>query len=71
VVDAAEQGAGVALISAPLAARRIATGALARLCVQELNLGESYMALARPADAGRVEVAALLGWLAENCRAVA
>ena len=71
VVDAAEQGAGVALISAPLAARRIAAGTLARLCAQELNLGESYMALARPADADRVEVAALLGWLADNCRAVA
>ena len=70
VVEAAEQGAGVALISAPLAARRIAAGTLARLCAQELNLGESYMAVARPTDTDRVEVAALLGWLAENCRPV-
>jgi len=71
VVDAAEQGAGVALVSAPLAARRIAAGTLIRLCEQELNLGESYIAVARPADAGRVQVAALLGWLAENCRGAA
>jgi LysR family glycine cleavage system transcriptional activator len=71
VVDAAEQGAGVALISAPLASRRIAAGTLVRLCAQELNLGESYMAIARPADAGRIQVAALLGWLTETCRTVA
>ena len=71
VVEAAEQGAGVALISAPLAARRIAAGTLVRLCEQELNLGESYIALVRPADTGRVQVATLLGWLAETCRHVA
>jgi LysR family transcriptional regulator, glycine cleavage system transcriptional activator len=71
VVDAAERGAGVALISAPLAARRIAAGTLIRLCEQELSLGESYVAMARPADAGRAQVAALLGWLAQNCHPVA
>jgi len=63
IVHAAEQGVGVALVSAPLAARRFASGRLERAFDAELATGESYFLLVRPDDAQRAGVCALTAWL--------
>jgi LysR family glycine cleavage system transcriptional activator len=62
-VHAAEQGVGFALVSAPLAVRRFASGTLERVFDTELTTGEGYFLIARPEDAGRLGVRALIDWL--------
>ena len=74
MVHAAEQGLGVALVSAPLSASRFDSGALARVFEDELATGESYYLVTRESDAERPGVAQLIGWLLkqfENNRAPA
>jgi LysR family transcriptional regulator, glycine cleavage system transcriptional activator len=66
VVHAAEQGVGVALVSAPLAAARFSAGTLVRLFDTELETGDSYFLVTRPADAERAPIAALLEWLQQQ-----
>ncbi len=64
VVDAAERGVGFALVATPLTRSRLAAGKLTRVFAHEVGAGESYYAVARPADARRSAVRALLDWLA-------
>jgi LysR family glycine cleavage system transcriptional activator len=71
VAQAAEQGVGIALLSAPLAARRFASGSLSRPCEAELSTGENYFLVARREDADRGPIAPLLSWLAAHCSTVA
>jgi LysR family glycine cleavage system transcriptional activator len=66
VVHAAEQGVGIALVSAPLAAARFAAGTLVRLLELELVTGESYYLLTRSEDIERVAVRELMGWLLQQ-----
>ena len=63
IVHAAEQGVGIALVSAPLAAERFAAGRLERVFDAELVTGESYFLLVRPDDATRHGVRALTAWM--------
>jgi LysR family glycine cleavage system transcriptional activator len=62
VVQAAEGGVGVALVSAPLADSRFSSGALTRLFDRELATGESYYLVTRAVDADRPGVAHLIDW---------
>jgi LysR family glycine cleavage system transcriptional activator len=66
VVDAAERGVGFALVSAPLAQQRFASGALQRVFPHEVSTGESYFVVQRPAGAARPEARALGDWLVEE-----
>jgi LysR family glycine cleavage system transcriptional activator len=66
VVNAAEQGVGVALVSAPLAAARFQAGSLVRLFDEELETGESYYLVTRAADAERPGVANLVRWMLQQ-----
>jgi len=66
MVHAAEQGVGVALVSAPLAAARFYSGTLTRLFDCELATGESYYLVTRAADADRPGVAHLIGWMLQQ-----
>jgi LysR family glycine cleavage system transcriptional activator len=63
VVQAAEQGVGVALVSAPLAGSRFKSGALTKLFDRELTTGESYYLVTRAGDADRSGVAHLIDWI--------
>jgi LysR family glycine cleavage system transcriptional activator len=63
VVHAAEQGVGIALVSAPLSAARFSSGALTKVFEDELATGESYYLVTRAADAERPGVAQLVGWM--------
>jgi LysR family glycine cleavage system transcriptional activator len=71
VAQAAEQGIGIALLSAAVAARRFASRSLSKPIEAELITGESYFLVARREDAERVAIAPLLTWLAAHCTAVA
>jgi LysR family transcriptional regulator, glycine cleavage system transcriptional activator len=66
IVHAAEQGVGIALVSAPLAASRFAAGGLLKVFDQELATGDSYYLVTRPEDAQRVGVQAIIGWLLQQ-----
>jgi LysR family glycine cleavage system transcriptional activator len=66
VVNAAEQGVGIALVSAPLSDSRFQSGSLVRLFDQELATGESYYLVTRPADAERPGVANLVRWMLQQ-----
>jgi LysR family transcriptional regulator, glycine cleavage system transcriptional activator len=63
VVNAAEQGVGIALVSAPLSNARFNSGALAKVFEDELTTGESYYLVTRPGDADRPGVSHLIGWM--------
>jgi len=63
VVQAAESGIGVGLVSSRLSDRRFKSGALVKLFDAELPTGESYYLIHRPEDATRVEVQVLTRWL--------
>jgi LysR family glycine cleavage system transcriptional activator len=63
-VHAAEQGLGIALVSAPVAVKRFESGRLKRVFDAELITGESYFLVARPEDAERPDISALIEWLA-------
>jgi len=66
MVHAAEQGVGVALVSAPLSASRFEAGSLVRLFDEELKTGESYYLVTRSADADRPGVANLVRWMLQQ-----
>ena len=63
---AAECGAGIVLISAPLAAGRFSKGSLVQLSDSLLHTGESYFLVARAQDGERASVALLWQWLADK-----
>jgi len=71
VVHAAEQGVGIALVSAPLSASRFTSGSLTRLFDSELATGESYYLVTRPEDAERPAVHMLIGWMLQQFGAAA
>lgn len=64
--EAAERSLGIALVSAPLGARRFESGSLVRLFAEELDSGDSYFLLHRREDGARPEVQALKAWLLEE-----
>jgi len=66
IVHAAEQGVGIALVSAPVAAARFAAGSLVKVFDEELTTGESYYLVTRPDDAQRLGVRALIGWMLQQ-----
>ena len=66
IVHAAEQGVGIALVSAPVAAARFAAGSLVKVFDEELTTGESYYLVTRPEDAQRLGVRALIGWMLQQ-----
>jgi len=63
VVQAAENGIGVGLVSTRLSSNRFKLGSLVKLFDAELPTGESYYLIHRPEDAMRVEVQVLTQWL--------
>lgn len=65
-VHAAETGVGIALVSMPLSAGRIAAGSLVRVLKSEVLTGESYYLVARPEDHERPAVHSLLNWLEQQ-----
>jgi LysR family glycine cleavage system transcriptional activator len=66
VVNAAEQGIGVALVSAPLAESRFRAGSLVRLFDEELETGESYYLVTRAGEAERQGVTNLVRWMLQQ-----
>jgi len=66
IVHAAEQGVGIALVSAPVAAQRFASGALVKVFDEELAIGDAYYLVTRPEDAQRLGVRALTGWMLQQ-----
>jgi LysR family transcriptional regulator, glycine cleavage system transcriptional activator len=66
IVHAAEQGVGIALVSAPLAAAHFASGALVRVFDTELAAGDSYYVVTRHEDAQQLGVQALVRWLLQQ-----
>jgi len=66
VVQAAEQGVGIALVSAPLAAARFAAGTLRKIVPNEFTTGESYYLVARHNAAQRADVQSLVNWLLQQ-----
>lgn len=66
IVHAAEQGVGIALVSAPVAAQRFANGSLVKVFDHELVTGDAYYLVARPEDAQRLGVRALIGWMLQQ-----
>ncbi len=69
--EAAEHGAGVALVSTPLAYERFAQGALTKVFDTELHTGESYYLILRTEDAQREDVQALTRWIVQEFSAAA
>ncbi|MBC7982408.1 MAG: LysR family transcriptional regulator [Candidatus Obscuribacterales bacterium] len=63
VVQAAESGIGVGLVSTPLGIARFRAGSLVKLFDTELRTGEAYYLIHRPEDAERNEVHVLTQWL--------
>jgi LysR family glycine cleavage system transcriptional activator len=63
VVNAAEQGVGIALVSAPLSAARFAAGSLIRVFERELATGESYFLLERMREHAAPGTRALVDWM--------
>ncbi|MDE2252153.1 MAG: LysR family transcriptional regulator [Gammaproteobacteria bacterium] len=66
-VAAAEQGAGLVLMSGPLAETHFTRGTLARLSAAELSLGESYYLVTPAEQEQRAATAALVRWLTMQC----
>jgi len=66
IVHAAEQGVGIALVSAPVAAQRFAKGSLVKVFDDELVTGDAYYLVTRPEDAQRLGVRALIGWMLQQ-----
>jgi LysR family transcriptional regulator, glycine cleavage system transcriptional activator len=63
VVQAAESGIGVALVSTRLSAGRFSTGSLVKLFETELPTGEAYYLIYRREDSERAEINSLTSWL--------
>jgi len=66
VVHAAEQGVGIALVSAPLSATRFAAGSLIRVFERELATGESYYLLEPTPHLAAPSVQALVSWMLQQ-----
>src|SRR5262249_47519995 len=66
IVHAAEQGVGIALVSAPVAAQRFAKGSLVKVFDEELTMGDAYYLVTRHEDAQRLGVRALIGWMLQQ-----
>lgn len=66
IVHAAEQGVGIALVSAPVAVQRFASGSLVKVFPEELVTGDAYYLVTRPDDAQRSSVRALIGWMLQQ-----
>lgn len=66
IVHAAEEGVGIALVSAPVAAQRLTGGSLVRVFPQELVTGDAYYLVTRPEDAQRLGVRALIRWMLQQ-----
>ncbi|MGC3981905.1 MAG: LysR substrate-binding domain-containing protein [Steroidobacteraceae bacterium] len=66
VVQAAEQGVGIALVSAPLAARQFSQGRLLRILDAELTTGEAYFLTISNSNDKHNAVRALSHWLLEE-----
>lgn len=64
--EAAEHGAGIALVSSPLANERFAQGTLTKVFDAELHTGESYYLILRTEDAQREDVQALTRWIVQE-----
>jgi LysR family transcriptional regulator, glycine cleavage system transcriptional activator len=69
--QAAEHGAGIALVSAPLANERFAQGTLHKVFETELHTGESYYLVQRTEDGARADVQALTRWIVAEFGAAA
>jgi LysR family glycine cleavage system transcriptional activator len=65
IVDAAERGVGIGLVSLPLARGRFSSGSLARLWEKQLNTGESYFLLCKP-EGSSPAVKAVRDWMLEQ-----
>jgi LysR family glycine cleavage system transcriptional activator len=65
IVDAAERGVGVGLVSLPLARERFDSGRLVRVSDQELSTGESYFLLCKPEDSSPA-IKAVRQWIVEH-----
>jgi len=63
VVQAAERGVGVGLVSSRLSLTRFRDGSLVKLFDTELPTGESYYLIHRREDSSRSEVHAFTQWL--------
>ncbi len=63
VVQAAESGIGIGLVSTPLSRTRFRAGSLVKLFKEELPTGEAYYLIHRREDSERAEVTALTQWL--------
>jgi LysR family transcriptional regulator, glycine cleavage system transcriptional activator len=63
VVQAAENGIGVGLVSERLSRARFSAGTLTKVLDAELPTGEAYYLIHRPEDGQRNEVSALTQWL--------
>lgn len=66
IVHAAEEGVGIALVSAPVAAQRFANGSLVKVFDDELVTGDAYYLVTRIEDAQRLGVRALIGWMLQQ-----
>jgi len=66
IVHAAEQGVGIALVSAPVAVQRFASGSLVKVFPEELVTGDAYYLVTRTEDAQRLGVRALIGWMLQQ-----
>lgn len=69
--EAAEHGAGIALVSSRLANERFAHGTLAKVFDTELHTGESYYLILRTEDEQREDVQALTQWIVREFSAAA
>jgi LysR family glycine cleavage system transcriptional activator len=69
--EAAEHGAGVALVSSHLANERFAQGSLVKVFDTELHTGESYFLILRTEDAQRADLQALTRWIVTEFSAAA
>jgi LysR family transcriptional regulator, glycine cleavage system transcriptional activator len=69
--EAAEHGAGIALVSSRLANERFAHGKLIKIFETELHTGESYYLISRSEDAARADVQAFTHWIVREFSAAA
>lgn len=69
--EAAEHGAGIALVSTRLANERFAQGTLTKVFDTELHTGESYYLILRTQDAERADIQALTDWIVQEFGAAA
>ena len=65
-VSAAQNGVGIALVSAPLVEPRLDAGDLVKVTDTELATGEDYVLLARPPVRTSPFVHALMSWLTQE-----